>query len=113
MRKFLTLALILGAATTIGSVAGAEDGIPMEEATAAGVVYDMAGNSTMVTIVGDPGAPFVVYDATGTQVAAGALDDGTVSFMVGDAGPGPDGTILFVVVNEEVVAATDPFWEWD
>ena len=113
MRKYLTLALILGTAITIGSVAGAEDTTAPDGTTAAGVVYDVVGSSGMITIVGDPGAPFAIFDATGTRIAAGSLDEGIVSFRIGDAGAGPDGTVLFVLVNEEVVAATDPNWEWD
>ena len=54
-----------------------------------------------------------VTDSLGNPIADGVLERGEVSFVTGTSGVGPDGTIVYVFVGGEVVAVTDPEWDWD
>ena len=36
-----------------------------------------------------------------------------IGFIVGNSGVGPDGAIIYVVVADDVVAVTDPDWDWN
>ncbi len=116
MRKFAALGLLLAAAlfATV-SMANATDGdasAPAPDSTV-GVQYEWWGDVGMLSIVGQPGSFYEVYDAMGQPIAGGTLDGAHVSFVAGNSGVGPDGTIVFVRVNDEVVAVTDPDWEWN
>ncbi|MDJ0522435.1 MAG: hypothetical protein QNJ90_10235 [Planctomycetota bacterium] len=114
MRKVIALTLMIGVAALAGGVAGASGvaDVDTASATPSGVKYEWFGNEGELSIVGAPGSRYVVYDSLGTPVAGGELDQKLVSFVAGNSGVGPDGVIVFVVVEDDVVAVTDPDWSW-
>jgi len=115
MRKILTLTLILGIAVLVGGLADANGatGVDASSATATGVRYDWWGSAGELSIVGEPGTTYAVYDSNGTAVAGGQLDASAVAFVVGNSGPGPNGVLVYVLVGNDVFATTDPNWEWN
>ena len=116
MGKILSFAVVLAAALTLGSVpgvAGVAD-VNLDDATDAGVMFDWNGDMARVAIVGaDAGQTYAAYDSSGTALAGGVIDSDNVRFVIGDTGVGPDGSMVFVVVDDSIVAATDPNWEWN
>jgi hypothetical protein len=46
-------------------------------------------------------------------VAHGMLEQAEVVQTVRNAGPGPDGMILWVATPEGIFGVTDPDWQWD
>jgi hypothetical protein len=114
MRNIKYPLAVLCMAVVIAALAGASVAGPNPaDATANGVVYDWLGDWGEVTIVGDPGTRFDAFDSFGNPIAEGVLDGSDVSFVTGNSGAGPDGTIVFVLIGNDVVAVTDPNWDWD
>ena len=112
MRKFLTYALLLGAAIAISGVVGADEP-PGTPGTATAVLCDWQGGCGSLALSGAPGEAYQVFDATGLPVGMGLLEDGTASLSVGNTGVGPDGVLYFVQVGDEALSVTDPDWEWN
>ncbi|MDA1194322.1 MAG: hypothetical protein O2894_03990 [Planctomycetota bacterium] len=105
---------VLALAIAIAGLATASSaGIDYASATASGVSYTWHGDVGELTVVGEPGTPYAAYDANGALMGAGALREARVSFVVGSAGVGPGGVVIYVVVDGDVVAVTDPDWNWD
>lgn len=114
MRKIAAVGLLLAVAMTVSvGVAGAVGGTGHPGCPLAGATYQSWGPEGLVTIVGPSGAPFEVFTSTGMLVAAGALYAPSVSFVASNTGPGPGGVLLFVRVNDELLAVTDPDWDWN
>ncbi len=115
MRKILALTLILGMAVLVGGYASATGGNELDpaDATISGVKYDWWGSEGELSIVGAPGSHYAVFDSMGHAIAGGMLETQHVSFIAGNSGTGPDGVVVFVLVDDEVVAVTDPDWNWD
>ncbi len=114
MRTFKNLWLGLAVAVAVVGLATASSAeIDTAAATASGVHYDWYGDTGELTVVGERGRRFAAYDIDGHVVGDGMLDDGIVSFVAGNAGIGPDGTIVYVVVDDDVVAVSDPEWDWN
>lgn len=114
MRKLLVLSLVIGLAALVGDFAGANPVDPgPSDGTATGVQYDWWGSQGEMSIVGTPGSAYFVFDAMGAPVADGVLDAPATSFPAGNSGIGPDGTVVFVLVGDDVLSVTDPDWEWN
>ena len=109
MGKILTIAVVLATALTFGSASGVADDttVDVRDTTAAGVYFDWMGDTAKVVIVGEPGSSYAAYDSNGTPLAGGVLDRDRVRFYTGTNGTG-----IFVVVDDEIVASVDPDWEW-
>ena len=114
MHKFAALGLAVAVALvlTVGLAKASEpsDGLLVEPS---GVSYEWDGCMGMVTLSGMPGTPFEVFDATGLPVFAGVLEAPSASFPVPNVGCSPDGTILTVRLGDDILAITDPGWQWD
>ena len=114
MRTFKNLWLGLVVAVALFGLATASSAdVDTSDATAAGVDYEWYGDSGELTLIGDPGTRYSAYDIDGNVVGDGLFDSSVVSFVAGNAGVGPDGAIVYVVVDDEVVAVTDPEWDWN
>lgn len=115
MNKILTLALILGAVIAFGSVPAADaDSTPIRTSTATADIHVLLqGDTARVSIRSYVGSPYAVFDATGLVVAEGILDLGRIKMIVPLAGTGPNGVVLTITVNDDVVTVTDPDWEWN
>ena len=114
MRTFKNLCLGLAVAVALFGLATTSSAdVDLSSATANGVVYEWLGDSGELTLAGETGTPYAAYDINGNLVGHGAIDASTVSFVAGNAGVGPDGTIIYVIVDSEVVGVTDPDWEWN
>ena len=115
MGKFLTLAVVLAAALTFGAATGtattADEGLDGQADVEVTCTWD--GDAAKVVVLGTPGQSYAAFDGSGTSLAAGVLETGKVRFMVGTSGVGPSGSMVFVVVDDEIVATTDPDWEWN
>lgn len=113
MRTFKNLSLGLAVAVALFGLATTSSAdMDFSKATGNGAVYKWWGNTGELTVVGQDGAPFAAYDINGNMVGHGAIDGGAVSFLAGNSGVGPDGTIIYVIVDSEIVAATDPDYDW-
>ena len=114
MRTFKNLWLGLAVAVAIVGLATASSAeIDLSGATESGVLYDWYGDAGELTVVGEPGARYAAYDVDGNVIGDGELEGSSVSFVAGNAGFGPDGTIVYVVVDDDIVAVTDPEWDWN
>ncbi len=114
MRTFKTTLLALGIAVVVAGLATTSAAsIDLSDATASGVSYDWHGDLGVLSITGRPGTTFAAWDAAGNAIGAGTLDEGSVSFLAGNAGTGPGGAVLYVIVDNDIVAVTDPEWDWD
>ncbi len=114
MRNLKSLWLGLAVAVAmVGLATTTSASIDLSDATAHGVDYEWWGDIGELSIVGTPGTKFVAYDINGNAVAGGVLDAPSVSFLAGNAGVGPDGTMIYVIVDDDIVAVSDPHWEWD
>lgn len=114
MKKFKNLWLGLAVAVAmVGLATASSASIDLSDASASGVHYDWWGDMGELSLVGAPGSTYAVYDIDGNAVDGGVLDAPHVSFVVGNAGVGPDGAVIYVVVNGDIVAVTDPDWEWN
>lgn len=110
MGKILTLAVVLAAAVTFGSATGAA--VPATDSprsmTACDVEFLWDGQTACVSVVDVPGSSYAVYNEMGMPLARGVLNADRERFLVGSAG-----AAVFLVVNDEIVAGTDPDWEWN
>lgn len=114
MRKILALTLALGVAVLVGGIADATVGPHYgDQAAPTGVRYDWWGSQGELSVVGEPGSSFVAFDCLGNPVAAGQLDEPCVAVPAGNSGVGPNGVVIFVALEGDVVAVTDPDWEWN
>lgn len=114
MRTFRNLWLGLAVAIALTGLAATSSAeYDFSSATRNGVIYDWNGHSGELTLASDDDAAYAVYDVDGNEVGDGIIDEGSVSFLAGDAGVGPDGTIVYLVLDNEVVAVTDPEWDWN
>ena len=114
MRTFKTMLLALGIAVVVAGLATTSAAsLDLSDATASGVTYDWHGDLGVLSITGNPGTTFAAWDSSGNAIGAGILDEGSVSFLAGNAGPGSDGAVVYVIVDREIVAVTDPEWDWD
>ena len=114
MRNLKSLWLGLAVAVAmIGLATTTSASIDLSNATASGVDYEWWGDIGELSIVGTPGSTFAAYDVNGNAVGGGVLEAPTVSFLAGNAGIGPDGTVIYVIVDDDIVAVTDPDWDWN
>ena len=115
MRKILALTLILGTAVLMGGLADASGGHADDPTSTItkGVRYDWWGNEGELSLVAEPGATYTVFDHIGNPLAAGVMASNFESFPAGNSGVGPDGVIVFVVMEGNVYSVTDPDWEWN
>ena len=114
MRKFKNLWLGLAVAVAlVGLASTTSASMDLSQATASGVKYDWYGDAGELSLVGQTGAHWSAYDINGNIVGDGKFHADDVRFLVGNAGVGPDGTIIYVIVDNDVVAVTDPDWNWD
>lgn len=114
MRTFKNLWLGLALAVALVGLATASSAsTDTLDATASGVTYEWHGDLGELSLVGTPGTHYSAYDVDGNEVGHGVFEENQVSFLAGNAGVGPDGTIIYVIVDSEIVAVTDPDWNWD
>jgi hypothetical protein len=114
MRRTAVIGLLLGAAMLVAvggahATGGDRGGGP----SAVAAQYAPFGDVGLLTIQGAPGAHYDVFDATGLPAGQGRLDEPVVSVVVANAGPGPGGVLLWVVLDGEIVAVSDPEWDWN
>jgi hypothetical protein len=116
MRKFVILAAAVAVALIVSDTAHAtyrtDDGICSAPA-ALSVSYSGSGFVGDLDLSGQPGTCYDVFDCNGMPVAHGMLEQAEVVQTVRNAGPGPDGMILWVATPEGIFGVTDPEWDWN
>ena len=114
MCRFLSLLVLVAVAAFAGVPASATaPGLPLGLTGVVDVQYDAVGPVGSLSVIGDVGTHFRVYDVNGLAVAEGILDAPFVSLQVSNSGVGPAGELLWVTGAGAVLVVIDPEWDWN
>ena len=75
--------------------------------------FDRMAGHGFVTINASPGQEYTVYDWSGAFIAHGATHSPYTTQDCGPVATGPNGTAVIVAIDGEMIAVTDPDWEWN